>query len=154
MALKLFRRNQDDRAEMTFVDHLEVLRGHLFRCAIAIAVGAIVVGIYNDFFVKDVLLGPTRNDFPTYAWMCKTGRSLNLGESLCMGAINVQLQNTVVGGQFSIFFMIVFIGGFIIAFPYVFYEFWSFIKPALTKKGLFSGFLFCFSWASFLGTLC
>ena len=67
MALKLFRRNKnDERAEMSFIDHLEVLRGHIFRSVIAIAAGAIVAGIYNKFIIKNILLGPTHSDFPTY----------------------------------------------------------------------------------------
>jgi len=155
MALKLFKRNKADRAEMSFVDHLEALRGHLFRSVLAIAVGAVLIGVYNDFFIKEILLGPTRADFPTYTWMCQAGKSLNLGEALCMGTVNVPLQNTVVGGQFSIFFMIVFIGGFILGFPYIFFEFWSFIKPALTQKELkrSRGVIFWVSLLFFLGVL-
>jgi len=155
MAFKLFKRDAGDRAEMSFVDHLEVLRGHLFRSVVAIAVGAVIVGIYRDFVVKQILMGPTHADFPTYKIMCRLGRVLQLGESLCMGAINVPLQNTIVSGQFSMFFMIVFIGGFILAFPYIFWEFWSFIKPALTKKELSRtrGVIFWVSLLFFLGVL-
>ena len=69
---------------MSFIDHLEVLRGHLFRSVLAIAVGAIVVAVYNDFFVKKVLMGPTHGDFPTYAYLCKIGHALRLGDALCM----------------------------------------------------------------------
>jgi sec-independent protein translocase protein TatC len=137
MALRFFKRNTDsESAEMSFVDHLEVLRGHLFRSALAVAVGAIIVGIYNEFFVRNVLMGPTHSDFPTYYWLCRAGRGLGLGDSMCMSSLNIALQNTVVGGQFSMFFTVVFVGGLIIAFPYVFFEFWSFIKPALSQKEL------------------
>ncbi|HUQ96033.1 MAG TPA: twin-arginine translocase subunit TatC, partial [Chitinophagaceae bacterium] len=59
---------------MTFIDHLEELRGHLFRSVIAIVLGGIIVGIYNDFFVKKVLMGPTHSNFPTYTWLCNTGK--------------------------------------------------------------------------------
>ena len=69
------RRQEDDKAEMSFVDHLEVLRGHLFRSLVAVMLGAIVVGVYNKFFIKKVLMGPTHNDFPTYAIMCRAGRA-------------------------------------------------------------------------------
>jgi sec-independent protein translocase protein TatC len=100
-------------------------------------------------------MGPTHADFPTYEWLCKAGKFLRLGDSLCMGAINVPLQNTVVGGQFSMFFTVVFVGGLIISFPYVFYEFWKFIKPALTKKelGRTRGVIFWVSFLFFLGVL-
>lgn len=121
---------------MSFIDHLEELRGHLFRSVVAIAVGAVVVAIYNDFFVKKVLMGPTHGDFPTYAWLCKIGRYLKLGDALCMKDMVVKMQSTSVSGQFSMWFTVVLIGGVIIAFPYIFYEFWRFIRPALTQKEL------------------
>ena len=78
------RKRTGDAAEMSFIDHLEVLRGHLLRSVIAIIVGGIVVAVYNDFFIKKVLMGPTHNDFPTYAWLCKAGRSFGMGDALCM----------------------------------------------------------------------
>lgn len=137
MALSFFRRNQNDgRAEMSFIDHLEVLRGHLFRSVIAIAIGAIFVGIYNKFFIKSVLLGPTHASFPTYGIICGIGKKLHLENALCMQGIAIKMQSTSVAGQFSMWFSIVLIGGLIIAFPYIFYEFWKFVRPALTKKEL------------------
>jgi sec-independent protein translocase protein TatC len=156
MAFRFRRRVQvDDKAEMSFVDHLEVLRGHLFRSLIAVILGAIVVGVYNKFFIKKVLMGPTHNDFPTYAIMCKAGRSLGLGKAMCMEGIGIKMQNTAVSGQFSMFFTVVFIGGFIIAFPYVFWQFWKFVKPALTKKEMQKsrGVIFWVSFLFFLGVL-
>src|SRR5262245_14175648 len=79
-AMALFNRNKTgESAEMSFVDHLEVLRGHLFRCVIAIVIGGIVVAVYNDFFVRDILMGPTHGNFPTYAWLCRAGHSLGMG---------------------------------------------------------------------------
>lgn len=140
---------------MSFIDHLEALRGHLFRSIIAIVLGGIVVGIYNDFFIKKVLMGPTHSDFPTYAWLCKTGQSLGLGTKLCMDEIGVKMQSTSVSGQFSMFFTVLIIGGIILAFPYIFYEFWRFIKPALTKKELSKtrGVIFFVSLLFFSGVL-
>src|SRR5512138_3369632 len=105
MALSLFKRNTDDqRSEMSFIDHLEVLRGHLFRSVLAIAIGAIVAGIYNKFIIKEILLGPTHDEFPTYGLICKIGKSLRLGNALCMQGIQLKLQSTEVAGQFSMWF--------------------------------------------------
>jgi sec-independent protein translocase protein TatC len=135
--MSLFKRkNVEDRAEMSFIDHLDVLRAHLIRSVIAIVVGAAIVAYFNKFFVGKVVMGPTHSDFPTYNWLCRIGRKLNLGDALCMKEIGVQMQNTNVSGQFSMFFTVIIIGGLIISFPYVFWEFWRFIKPALTKKEL------------------
>ena len=160
MALSFFNRNVnriagEERSEMSFVDHLEVLRGHLFRSVIAVAIGAIVAGVYNRFIIKNILLGPTHDDFPTYGVICGIGKSLNLGNALCMQGIQLKLQSTEVSGQFSMWFSVILISGLILAFPYVFYQFWSFIRPALTKKelGTTRGVIFWVSFLFFTGVL-
>jgi sec-independent protein translocase protein TatC len=136
MALGFLNRNRGtDKAEMSFIDHLDVLRAHLFRSVVAIAIGAIFVGIFNSFFIKKVLLGPTHANFPTYKWLCRLGDFLHI-HALCMKDIGIKMQSTAVAAQFSMWFSVVLIGGIIIAFPYIFYEFWKFIKPALTEKEL------------------
>ena len=138
---------------MSFIEHLEVLRGHLFRSALAIAAGAIVFIVYNTFFVRDVLMGPTHADFPTYKWLCKLGHAIGLGDKMCMKDIGLKMQSTSVSGQFSMYFTLIFVGGIIVAFPYIFWEFWRFIRPALTKKELSKtrGVIFWVSFLFFLG---
>ncbi|RYY90060.1 MAG: twin-arginine translocase subunit TatC [Chitinophagaceae bacterium] len=133
--LNLFKRGGDpNRSEMSFIEHLDVLRGTLFRSVIAILLGAIVVGIFNRFFIHDVLLGPTHSDFPTYGILCRIGNAINMGKSLCMEGLSIKMQSTGVSTQFSMFFTVCLVGGLIIAFPYIFYEFWRFVAPALTEK--------------------
>jgi sec-independent protein translocase protein TatC len=156
MALSFFRRNKnDERAEMSFIDHLDVLRGHLFRSVVAIAIGALVAGIYNKFIIKNILLGPTHDNFPTYGVICSIGKSLRLGNALCMQGIGIKLQSTVVAGQFSMWFTVILVSGLILAFPYVFLQFWRFIRPALTKKELnrTRGVIFWVSFLFFTGVL-
>ena len=75
-----------------------------------------------------------RSDFITYSGLCNLGHKLHMGDALCMPAPNVQMQVTQFGSQFMSSISIAFIGGFIIAFPYIFWEFWNFIKPALTPR--------------------
>src|ERR1700694_5462673 len=156
MALNIFRRNTSNgRAEMSFIDHLDVLRGHLFRSVVAIAIGAVLAGIYNKFIIKSILLGPTHDSFPTYGVICSIGKALHLGNALCMTGISMRMQSTVVAGQFSMWFTVVLVSGLILAFPYVFYQFWNFIKPALTKKELHRtrGVIFWVSFLFFTGVL-
>lgn len=150
----LNRKKADATAEMSFIDHLEVLRGHLFRAVIAIVAGAIAIAIFNDFFIKQVIMGPTHSDFPTYRMMCRLAEAVDI-PTLCMGEIPVKMQNTTVAGQFSMFFSVVLIGGVVIAFPYIFFEFWRFIKPALTQKELSrtKGVIFWVSLLFFSGVL-
>jgi sec-independent protein translocase protein TatC len=156
MPLSIFNRNKgEERAEMSFIDHLDVLRSHLLKSVVAIAIGAVVAGIYNSFIIKRILLGPTNSSFPTYGVICKIGKALNLGNALCMEGIAIKMQSTDVSGQFSMWFTVVLVSGLILAFPYVFYQFWKFIKPALTKKELNKtrGVIFWVSFLFFTGVL-
>jgi sec-independent protein translocase protein TatC len=136
--MKLFNRslNDESRGEMSFIEHLDVLRGHLFKSALAVAVGAIIVAIYNKFIFQRILLGPAKPDFPTYGLLCSVSRHLGLGTKLCLSLKEVKLQSNTVTGQFGVYFNSILIGGFILAFPYVFWQFWRFSKPALTTKEL------------------
>ena len=155
--MKLFSRNSKggDRAEMSFIEHLDVLRGHLFKSAIAVVVGGIIMAIYSNFITKKILMGPTHGDFPTYSVLCKLSQKLGMGSKLCMEQINVKMQSTAVSAQFNVYFNIILIGGFILAFPYVFHQFWKFTKPALTAKELRNtrGVIFWVSVLFFLGVL-
>ena len=121
------KRKKDPNAEMSFIDHLEELRWHLIRAVIAICIGAIVVFIYVKEIVDKVLLAPAHDDFVSYQWFCKAGRALRLGDTLCMQGVKVSFLSTEMTGQFISSFTIAFVGGFIIAFPYVFWELWRFI---------------------------
>ncbi len=144
-----------ERAEMSFIDHLEELRGHLFRSAIAVVIGMIITGIYSKFIIDKIVLGPIHDDFVTFRKICDFGRFIGIGDALCIGKIGVTMQNVDTTGQISLFFTSLFVGGFILAFPFVFREFWKFVKPALTKNELKKtrGVIFWVSFLFFTGTL-
>ena len=152
--MALFKRKSEDTgAEMSFIDHLEALRWHLVRSVIAVVVGAIIIFVYAKEVVSIIVLGPARNDFSTYSVLCNLGKKLHLGTALCLGDFTVKFQSNAMTEQFMTTFTIAFVGGFIVAFPYVFWELWSFIKPALSKKevnalrALSFGYRCCFLWA-------
>lgn len=130
----LRRRNKDPNAEMSFIDHLEDLRWHIIRSVIAILIGAIAVFIYSDFVINGIVMGPAHSDFVSYKLFCNMGHSLGMGETLCFGKVPVSFLSTTMTGQFIASFTVAFVGGFIVAFPYVFWEFWRFVKPALSQK--------------------
>ncbi len=130
----LDRRKKSGSEEMSFIDHLEELRWHLIRSVIAIAVGAIAFFIYVREIVDRILLAPAKDDFITYGWFCKLSHALGLGDAICMKGVKVSFLSTQLTGQFISSFTIAFVGGFIVAFPYIFWEFWRFIKPALSDK--------------------
>lgn len=135
MALKFFKRNPD-QAEMSFVDHLEALRWHIVRSVLAIIIIAIVLFIKMNWIFDKVIMGPLRKDFISYTGLCSLGRKLHLGDVLCMPPVEIKMQTTTFSSQFISSITIAFIGGFIVAFPYVFWEFWRFLKPALSPKEL------------------
>lgn len=149
------KKSADEKAEMSFIDHLEELRGHLFRSTVAVVIGMIIAGIYNKFIVDRIVLGPIHQDFVTFRKICELGHRIGLGDKMCIGKISVTMQNVDTTGQVSLFFTSLFVGGLILAFPYVFYEFWKFVKPALTKKELRKtrGVIFWVSFLFFTGVL-
>lgn len=108
---------QDSGAEMSFWDHLDVLRGTLFRSAVAVVVSGIILLCFKSFLFDDVILAPAGSGFWLYRW---------LGLDFSMSLIN-----TDISAQFFIHLKVSFICGFIIAFPYVCYEIWTFVAPAL-----------------------
>ncbi|MEP6700126.1 MAG: twin-arginine translocase subunit TatC [Bacteroidota bacterium] len=143
------KRKKDTTAEMSFIDHLEDLRWHVIRSVIAIIIGAIVVFIYSDFVVNHILFAPTHPDFISSRWLCSFGHKVGIGNTLCFPEVKAKFLENTMTGQFIASFTLAFIGGFIIAFPYVFWEFWKFVKPALSQTELkkTKGVIF---WVSFL----
>ena len=145
--------NPEPKAEMSFFDHIDELRKHLFRSVVAIVIGAIIVGIYNKFIIRNILMGPIHSDFVTYKYLCKLGQWLGMGNDLCLTTIHVRMQSNAVAGQFNVFLNVVLIGGFILAFPYVFWQFWKFVKPVLKTNELKGtrGVIFWVSLLFFIG---
>lgn len=137
MALRFLEKRGND-AEMTFVDHLEELRWHIVRSVLAILVAAIVIFVNIDWVYDVVVMGPVRNDFISYKALCQFSHFLNIGDALCLPPIpkDYKLLGNTVSGPLMSAIQIGIIGGFIAAFPYIFWEFWRFIKPALSEKEL------------------
>lgn len=151
----LNKRSPDSEAEMSFIDHLEVLRWHIIRCVIAVVIGAIGVMIYANEIVDKVLMAPTRPDFISSRWLCTVGHKIGIGETLCFPPVDAKFLENQMTGQFISYFTIGFVGGFIIAFPYIFWEFWRFVKPALSQNEIKKtrGVIFWVSFLFFLGVL-
>ncbi len=136
------------REEMSFIDHLEELRGHILRSVVAILVFAAAIFIYRDWVFDYVITGPINPDFITYKALCNLSHTLHMKDALCMPPVKVNMQSTTFGGQFISSITMAFIGGFILAFPYIFWEFWRFVKPAL-KEAELKGTRFIIFWVSF-----
>ena len=147
--MALFNRNRgEEKAEMTFIDHLEELRQHIIRSVIAILVMAAIIFIYRDWVFDNVITGPINPDFISYRLLCDFSHWAHMGDALCMPPVTINMQTTTFGGQFLSSISLALIGGILIAFPYIFWEFWRFIKPALKDKEL-SNTRFIIFWVSF-----
>jgi sec-independent protein translocase protein TatC len=142
------RFSNSDNSEMTFIDHLEVLRSTIVKSLSAILITSLVLFLYRDWIMDNVITGPINPNFITYRAFCKLSHLLHLGDSLCMPPVKVSMQSTTFGGQFLSSISMAFVGGIIVAFPYVFYQIWAFIKPALKEKEL-KNTRFMIFWVSF-----
>jgi sec-independent protein translocase protein TatC len=150
MALLSFlnKRTGEEKAEMSFVDHLEALRWHLVRAVIAVLLGATAIFVFQDEVFDFVILGPLSKNFVTYTALCNFSHWVNMGDALCMPPPDVQLQTTQFGTQFFSSISIAFIGGFMAAFPYIFWEVWKFIKDS-ARGAIFWVSFFFFTGAAF-----
>lgn len=119
---------------MSFLQHLELLRWHLVRSAIVVMVLAGVFFSYKEFVFGTVIFGPMHADFLSYRALCKLSHLAGFGESLCMQAISFELVNIDLSGQFSTHIWVSVIGGVVVGAPYVLWELWRFIRPALHER--------------------
>ncbi len=153
--MALFSKKNAEKKEMTFIDHLDALRSHLVRSVLAILILAITFFIYRDWIFDNIITGPLNHDFITYKIFCKLSHLFNLGDALCMQPVEVKMQSNTFGGQLFSAITMCFVGGIILAFPYLFWEIWKFVKPALKEKEI-NGTRFVVFWVSFffiLGSL-
>jgi sec-independent protein translocase protein TatC len=119
--------------EMSFLEHLEVMRWHLLRSIVAIVILALVAFVFKDIVFDKIILAPKEPPFPTNRWLCQLGEILNLPR-ICINQNPFGLQTVKMAEQFSMHIMVSLVVGIVIAFPYIFWEFWRFIVPALYEK--------------------
>lgn len=142
--------------EMSFLDHLEELRWLLVRSTIAILVLASLSFFISDFIFEKILFGPKDPNFITYRFFCSISQNFGLEDvEICDAKMPFIIQNTSMGGQVSFLIWTCITAGFIIGFPYILWEFWKFISPALyTKEKKYAGaFVIISSLLFFLGVL-
>lgn len=119
--------------EMSFLEHLEELRWHVIRALIATIIFTIAAFVLAPWIFQHIIFAPARVDFPTFKWLCKLGDLIG-SEGLCVKDIPFKVQSRNMTGQFTMHIMSSFIIGLVIAFPYVVWEIWRFIKPGLQKN--------------------
>lgn len=141
--------------EMSFLDHLEELRWLLIRSTIAILICATIAFFFSDFIFDQIIFGPKNPDFVTYRFFCDLSQQYGLDESLCVTEIPMRIQSREMGGQFSAHMWTSITAGFILGFPFIIWQFWNFISPALydSEKKYASAFIIFASLLFFVGVL-
>lgn len=137
---------EENEKQMSFLEHLEELRWRLVKSAIAIIIFAVLIWIYQTEIIDYLFLSMKDPSFITYKLLCNYF-------NYCTNEINISIQSTTMGGQFSYAIMMSIMGGVVVAFPYVFYQLWSFVKPGLKQKekSAVKGIVFYVSILFFLG---
>ncbi|MGV7105421.1 twin-arginine translocase subunit TatC [Flavobacterium sp. U410] len=142
-------------SEMSFLDHLEELRWLLVRSTVAVLICATVAFFFSDFIFNQIIFGPKNPEFITYRLFCEMSQNLGLDQSLCVTEIPMRIQSREMGGQFSAHMWTSITAGFIIGFPFILWEFWKFISPALyeNEKKYARAFVIIASLLFFMGVL-
>jgi len=126
--------SQTDEKEMSFIEHLDEMRIHLIRIAIAVCVCAVFVFFATQSIFEHIIFGPLKENFLTYQLMCQLSHYINLGDQMCYAPVNVNLVTFEMGEAFLLHIKTCLFGGLVISFPYVLWEFWKFVKPGLYPK--------------------
>lgn len=110
--------------QMSFLQHLEELRWRIVKAAISVAVFAIVLWIFREWIIETLFLSMRDTDFISFRVICDWF-------GICVDKIPIDFQSTEVTGQFSYALMMSIMGGFVLSFPFIFYQLWQFVKPGL-----------------------
>lgn len=116
--------------DMSFLGHIGELRSHLIRSILAIVVAAIVVGFNINWVMDYIFFGPTRSDFFTFEVVNHFSREITGKDSFILPD-NFSVQQKQLFQQFNVMMAVSIFSGFVLAFPYIVWEFWRFISPAL-----------------------
>ena len=118
----------------SFLGHLEVLRWVLVKCFMGIIVFTVIAVIYSSFIFDEILFAPKNIDFISYKWYCSLIDYFNLDPSSCLQGFEFEIQNRKMEGQLTIMIWTSLTFGIILSFPWILYQFWNFLEPALYKN--------------------
>ena len=125
--------------ELTFWDHLDELRRVLFRVLGVWFVLAIGYFIAMPYLFDNVILAPCHNDFVFYDLLRWIGQKLDLKDEFFTQEFHVKLININLAAPFFVHMSTAFWMSVVTAAPYIFYEIWRFVSPALypnERKGV------------------
>lgn len=128
------KREKSSDTEMTFFEHIEALRPHLVRGVLALVVVMIAAFIGKKFVIDWVLMGPQSPNFPTNRWLCDFSYWVFGDNRICINQVKINMVNTALAGQFNLHMQVAFATAIAVAVPYLLWELWRFVLPALTPR--------------------
>lgn len=133
---------------LSFFQHLEELRWRLVRGAIAVVIVGAAIWVFQRWIMDEIFLSLASEDFISFQLMCEYFGA-------CVKSVHIEMISTEMAGQFSYALMMSIVGGLIFAFPYLFWELWSFVKPGLKQNEIKAvrGIVFYVSTLFFIGVL-
>lgn len=140
--------------EMSFWEHLEELRWHIIRSAAAILILAIAAFINREIIFDNIILAPKDSEFITNKLLCKLAEFISV-PGLCIDTLDLKIINLTMSGQFLTHMYTSIVAGIIVAAPYILWEVWRFVQPALKRneKKYTGGAVVIMSGLFFLGVL-
>lgn len=125
--------------EMSFMEHLEELRWHIIRAVMGAMIFIIIAFVNREFIFDRVILMPKNPEFPTNLLFLKFSKWLNEvlninTEAIAINTQALEIVNIEMAGQFISHIKVSVVAGLIVASPYIFWEIWKFIKPALHQS--------------------
>ena len=152
--VKTKKKKKPEEKMMTFWDHLDELRKHIIRSLVAIIILAIIAFLNRQLIFDYIILAPSSSDFITNRVLCWIGRQMSL-DALCIDDMKLQIINIKMSGQFLTHMYISIVAGFILAFPYILWEIWRFVKPAMydNEKAYSKGGVFISTMLFLVGIL-
>ncbi len=130
--------------EMTFFEHIDALRPHLVRGVMALLVMMVVAFLAKKFIIDWVLMGPQSPDFPTNRFLCYMSHLLMNDDTLCINQVKFNMVNTALSGQFNLHMQVAMVAAVVVAVPYLLWELWRFVLPALTPRERHKSRMFVF----------
>ncbi|UAB86508.1 twin-arginine translocase subunit TatC [Zunongwangia sp. SCSIO 43204] len=145
----------EEEPGMSFLDHLEELRWHLIRAVLAVVIAATIAFFLKSFIFDVILFGPSKGNFWSYNMLCRLSNFFGVDGGFCFEEFPFTIQSRTMGGQFSAHIWTSITAGFIIAFPFIMYEFWKFVAPAMheSERKHAKGFIFVTSILFFIGVI-
>lgn len=123
----------EEKDNISFIDHLAELRKRIIWSVIPVLIFATVIFIFFETLSDVVLKSMLYKEFPTYQMFCSLSNYIGIESDFCHD-IPVTLREDGLGQQFSLSMWFSIVGGIIVAIPWIIYQIWSFVKPGLKRN--------------------